>query len=104
MPLNVNLSLASFVRGSDGNTPVVGPNGNWWVEGVDTGIRARGSDGSGAYEIAVEQGFQGSEQEFNEALTKIGKLVFYERSEWERLSLAEQAIPEWAIIYEDEQT
>ncbi len=98
MPLNVNLSIAGFIRG---NTPNVGANGNWWIDGQDTGIRARGSDGRGIYEAAVERGFHGTEQELYEALAIIGKMRFYERSEWNDLSLTEQAAIEWAIIYED---
>ena len=32
--------------GEDGDTPYIGDNGNWWIGGVDTGIKAEGSDGS----------------------------------------------------------
>lgn len=31
--------------GSDGAVPVIGENGNWVIDGVDTGIPARGKDG-----------------------------------------------------------
>lgn len=32
--------------GEDGDTPYVGGNGNWWIGGIDTGIKAEGIDGS----------------------------------------------------------
>lgn len=32
--------------GEDGKTPYIGDNGNWWIDGVDTGIPATGSSGS----------------------------------------------------------
>ena len=32
--------------GEDGDTPYIGDNGNWWIGGVDTGIKAEGSDGA----------------------------------------------------------
>ena len=41
--------------------PVVGENGHWFVDGEDTG---KPSEGDSAYEVAVENGFQGSEEEW----------------------------------------
>lgn len=32
-------------QGSDGSTPFVGDNGNWWIGNDDTGIKAEGTDG-----------------------------------------------------------
>lgn len=32
-------------RGDDGDTPIIGENGNWWIAGVDTGFPARGPAG-----------------------------------------------------------
>ena len=32
--------------GKDGAVPYVGDNGNWWIDGTDTGIPARGQDGA----------------------------------------------------------
>ena len=32
--------------GADGQTPFFGENGNWWIGSVDTGIPAKGQDGS----------------------------------------------------------
>ena len=34
------------VDGKDGNTPFIGDNGNWWIAGSDTGVKAQGADGS----------------------------------------------------------
>lgn len=31
--------------GEDGDVPEVGPNGNWWIDGVDTGDPSKGTDG-----------------------------------------------------------
>lgn len=31
--------------GKDGNTPFIGENGNWWIGGTDTGIKATGEKG-----------------------------------------------------------
>ena len=31
--------------GRDGRTPSVGPNGNWWISSMDTGVKAAGTDG-----------------------------------------------------------
>lgn len=31
--------------GDDGQTPYVGSNGNWWIGGVDTGVKAKGEKG-----------------------------------------------------------
>lgn len=32
-------------RGDDGKTPEIGSNGNWWIDGGDTGVPARGMTG-----------------------------------------------------------
>lgn len=32
--------------GKDGNTPFIGDNGNWWIAGSDTGVKAQGTDGA----------------------------------------------------------
>ena len=34
---------ASGLPGEDGATPYIGPNGNWWIDGVDSGISASGT-------------------------------------------------------------
>ena len=34
------------VDGIDGNTPFIGDNGNWWIAGSDTGVKAQGADGA----------------------------------------------------------
>ena len=43
-------------------------DGNWHVNGVDTGQKAQGDNGLSAYEVAVKNGFQGTEQEWLESL------------------------------------
>ena len=52
----------------------IGSNDNWWLGNVDTGIKATGTDGSNgtngksAYELAVENGYKGTEAEWLAAL------------------------------------
>ena len=69
-------------KGDDAVTPEIkiGENGNWYINGVDTGIKAHGdkgengtngtngTTGKSAYEIAVENGFNGTEAEWLESL------------------------------------
>lgn len=45
--------------------PVVGDNWDWWVNGKDTGKPSRGDS---AYEIAVRNGFSGTESEWLQSL------------------------------------
>ena len=59
--------------GADGHTPAItiGTNGNWHVDGADTGIHATGpagANGKSAYEIAVDNGYPGTEAEWLESL------------------------------------
>lgn len=35
----------------DGATPVIGENGNWFIDGVDTGMPSKGKDGFGAGDV-----------------------------------------------------
>lgn len=44
--------------------PVIGENGNWWIDGEDTGKPAYMSAGMSAYDIAVVHGFEGTEEEW----------------------------------------
>jgi hypothetical protein len=37
------------IPGNDGKTPIIGNNGNWFVDGVDTGIVARGEHGNDGF-------------------------------------------------------
>ena len=32
--------------GEDGKTPYIGENGNWWIDGQDTGVKGSGNDGT----------------------------------------------------------
>ena len=65
------------VDGQDGATPEIGDNGNWYINGTDTGVKAagvngadgqNGADGKSAFEIAKENGFVGTEAEWLESL------------------------------------
>ena len=35
-------------KGDSGDTPTIGANGNWWISGVDTGVKASGGSASGS--------------------------------------------------------
>ncbi len=81
--------------GKDGMTPHIGANGNWWIGNTDTGIKAEGKDGApgkdgvdgvpgkdgingedgrdgvdgkSAYDIAKNNGFDGTEKEWLDSL------------------------------------
>lgn len=60
------------VPGADGHTPsiTVGDNGNWFVDGVDSGTKATGNDGLSAYEIYIKYHpeYTGTEEEWLEDL------------------------------------
>lgn len=82
-------------QGENGLTPYIGANGNWFVGDVDLGVKAQGEqgiqgvqgekgedgkdgvngkDGKSAYEQAVEGGFEGTEQEFTDALNNLNEI------------------------------
>jgi hypothetical protein len=41
----INFILGNYKKGDDGNTPYIGENDNWWIDGVDTGKPSRGEKG-----------------------------------------------------------
>lgn len=43
---------------------IIGENGNWFIDGVDTGRPSRGRDGRSAFEIATDLGYQGTMTEW----------------------------------------
>lgn len=52
----------------DGLTPYIGDNGNWWIGDTDTEVKAEGKEGKSAYEIVVEYGYKGTEEEWANGL------------------------------------
>lgn len=42
--ISLEMTLANRI-GLDGDTPTIGKNGNWWIGGKDTGVKAQGSQG-----------------------------------------------------------
>lgn len=68
-------------NGQDGLTPTINEEGNWQIGDIDTGIKAVGSDGKSAYEIAKENGFEGAEIEWLESLKGIIDLNYNPESE-----------------------
>lgn len=52
--------------------PQIGANGNWFVDGEDTGRPSHGVD---AYQIAVDRGYEGSYEEYAQLCLDIGRAV-----------------------------
>ena len=47
----------TVTNGTDGQTPFIGENGNWWIGSADTGVKAAGFDGKdGAVVVATAVG------------------------------------------------
>lgn len=67
--------------GKDGATPEIGDNGNWIINNTDTGVKAEGvngtngADGKSAYDIAKENGFIGTKEEWLASLKGKGLSV-----------------------------
>lgn len=57
--------------GPQGAQGPIGPTGAQGAQGLPGPTGATGADGKSAYESAVEAGYQGTEQEFNAALTAV---------------------------------
>ena len=47
------LTGADGKDGKNGSTPVIGDNGNWWIDGIDTGKPSKGADGKGGSLIEI---------------------------------------------------
>lgn len=47
------LTGADGKNGKNGSTPQIGENGNWWIDGEDTGLPSRGADGKDGSQITV---------------------------------------------------
>ena len=73
------IASAAGQAGADGVTPHIGANGNWFIGETDTEVKAQGpagetgaagadgadgADGKSAYELAVENGFEGNQSEW----------------------------------------
>ena len=65
---DVKIAYRASIRGSagadgaDGATPIIGENGNWWINGEDTGKPSRGATGAaGANGTDGEQGEKGEQ-------------------------------------------
>lgn len=65
---NTYVDTGIIAEGKDGVTPSIGNNGNWFIGTTDTGILAEGKDGKSAYQVAVDNGFAGTEAEWLESL------------------------------------
>ena len=67
--------------GTDGIIPHIGGNGNWFIGANDTGVKAQGSDGNAGaagsnglnnYQIAVNNGYSGTESQWLKTLNVVG--------------------------------
>jgi hypothetical protein len=68
--LKGGVSIPELIVGKDGLTPYI-KDGNWWIGETDTGVKAEGKDGAdgkSAYEIVVEYGYEGTEEEWANGL------------------------------------
>jgi hypothetical protein len=73
--------------GQNGRTPYVtiGVNGNWFIDSVDTGLPSRGAAGTAgltAYQVAAENGFTGTEEQWLASLKALnGRSMFLTTAE-----------------------
>jgi len=55
--ITYTFTVTNGTNGTDGQTPCIGENGNWWIGDTDTGVKAAGDDGKdGAIIIATAVG------------------------------------------------
>lgn len=84
--LNQTINIRCGCGKGDGSAPTIGENGNWWIGEEDTGVAAQGPQGEpgepglvggqgpkgdagdSAYEVAVKNGFEGTEAQWLESL------------------------------------
>ena len=66
------IDIGGTAEGKDGLTPTPGANGNWWIGGVDTGAAVTGLDGKSAYQIWLDNGNTGTQQDFLDSLKATG--------------------------------
>lgn len=59
-------------KGNIDLTPRIGENGNWFINGVDTGMPSRGADGVSLGEIALEQSLSTEEGSENKVVSQMG--------------------------------
>lgn len=67
--------------GKDGNTPFIGENGNWWINTLDTGIKAEGTNGKDG--MNGVDGSDGKQIEIQK--TDLYVQWRYEGGEWQNL-------------------
>ena len=60
---------AEGIDGDDGKTPYI-QDGYWYIDGVNQNVIAEGIDGKSAYNVAVDNGFEGDEAAWLEFLKK----------------------------------
>ena len=65
-----DVDTGAVAQGENGLTPFIGDNGHWWIGEEDTGVSALGLNGKSAYDLAVENGFTGTVDEW--LLTLVG--------------------------------
>lgn len=70
----VQLKTWEQLRGQKGDSVSILENGNWALNGIDTGVKAEGrkgdpgAEGLSAYKVALNNGFDGTEQQWLDSL------------------------------------
>ena len=61
------------------NKQITIENNTVYIGGISTGIKIEGKDGKSAYQIAVEHGYKGTEEEWIKSI-ETGHKTYYERA------------------------
>lgn len=70
----IQLKTWEQLRGKNGDSVSILENGNWALNGIDTGVKAEGrkgdpgAEGVSAYKVALNNGFDGTEQQWLDSL------------------------------------
>lgn len=68
-------------KGDNGDTPTIGANGNWWISGVDTGVKASGGSASGSGSSSGSSGAAGKDGQDGASGVGIAELALNESGE-----------------------
>ena len=68
-------------KGDNGDTPTIGANGNWWIGGVDTGVKASGGSASGSGSSSGSAGAAGKDGHDGASGVGIAELALNESGE-----------------------
>lgn len=68
-------------KGDNGDTPTIGANSNWWISGVDTGVKASGGSASGSGGSSGSSGAAGKDGQDGASGVGIAELALNESGE-----------------------